>query len=671
MEDQNNTANKRPQPRTSPIVDSFSGDVGFSIEGISDHHMPFKYDNFDCVIDLVRIEMVNFQILRVKLIFTINGDHDNLRKLYEEEGWKYRRTDSVLKKYPEFTGRWKYPAPVFGLMLNKYLQVVNATCKVKYQNPPVILDQSADLVTLPDSFPPLADMPEKESYHYYDKKTTLFYTDLYLGEKYEFDIELEANAATFEFAPLFPFKNVQIKKIETAHGEYSFEPLGNIVKPTRSRRYSDWYEYELQRHETIGMPGRGAPRFRAASTYRGEVPLFDITKEVLKGMPKSQTEIEAAVNAVFVDINNPITLKNYETVRFGFMVMIPADKDVEIIVRTIKRPVPIRIYEQMQKMQNYQDVLIKYDIFNFSHKKMRIRVETEILNFTEKAVKVIFLHGINNKQDQKARMMLTQCPRLKRGLLEQLTKPEKAMMHCKVTDEDTKKVLYEETVNIDLLPNDEITWELKDIRSNAKYGMHEFVCSWITPRDSEGLIEKVRTQAALKRSTRSFGGEDFNDLSVIESHVRAVYEYLSEYGLVYVSQPFSAMPSAQGQRIVLPEVVLKNKAGNCIDLTVLFASILEGAGLYSLIFLTEDHAFIGWGNKNRPQEIIFLETTVIGQLNFDEAKEAGKKVFQDKFTMIGAPNNWMPPLGLMGMIRGCHLIDTAEIRYSGKVSARI
>jgi len=35
--------NKRPQPRTSPIVDSFTGDVGFSIEGISDHHMPLKY----------------------------------------------------------------------------------------------------------------------------------------------------------------------------------------------------------------------------------------------------------------------------------------------------------------------------------------------------------------------------------------------------------------------------------------------------------------------------------------------------------------------------------------------------------------------------------------------------------------------------------------------------
>jgi len=662
--------NKRPQPRTSPIVDSFTGDVGFSIEGISDHHMPLKYHGFNCVIDLMQIEMVNFQVLRIKLIFKINGDIDNLRKLYDEEGWKFRRTDSLLKKYPEFTGQWKYPAPIFGLMLNKYLQVVNATCKVKWQTPPVILDQSADLVTLPDSFPPLADMPEEEVYHYYDKKTTLFYTDLYLGEKYEFDIELEANAATFEFAPLFPFKNVQINKIETIHGEYSFEPLGSIVKPTKSKRYSDWYEDELKRHETIGMPGRGAPNFKAASTHRGDVPLFDVTNEVLKYNPRSQAEIEAAVEAMFVDLNNPITLNNYETVRFGFMVMIPPDKDVEVNVRTIQRPVPIRIYEQMQTMQGYQDVLIKYDIFNFSHEKLRLRVETEILDFTEKAVKVIFLHGINNKQNQKARAMLTQCPRLKRGLLEQLTRPEKAMMHCKVMNEDTKEVYYEETTNINLLPNDEILWELKDIRSNARYGMHEFVCSWITPRDSEGLIEKIRTEAALKRPSHSFGGEDFNDLSVIESHVRAVYEYLSEYGLVYVSQPFSATPSAQGQRIVLPEVVLKNKAGNCIDLTVLFASILEGVGLYSLIFLTEDHAFIGWGNKSRPNEILFLETTALGQLDFDGAKEAGKKVFKDKFTMIGAPDNWMPPLGIMGMIRGCHLIDTAEIRYSGKISAR-
>jgi len=81
MNKQNISTSERPQPRTSPIVDSFTGDVGFSIEGISDHHMPLRYHNFDCVIDLLRIEMVNFQILRIKLIFTINGNLDNISKL--------------------------------------------------------------------------------------------------------------------------------------------------------------------------------------------------------------------------------------------------------------------------------------------------------------------------------------------------------------------------------------------------------------------------------------------------------------------------------------------------------------------------------------------------------------------------------------------------------------
>jgi hypothetical protein len=72
-----NKTPKKPQPRTSPIVDSFTGDVGFSIEGISDHHMPSKYDHLHCVIDLMRIEMVNFQVLRIKLIFTIHGNLDS------------------------------------------------------------------------------------------------------------------------------------------------------------------------------------------------------------------------------------------------------------------------------------------------------------------------------------------------------------------------------------------------------------------------------------------------------------------------------------------------------------------------------------------------------------------------------------------------------------------
>lgn len=662
--------NEKPQPRTSPIVDMFTGGFDYVVDGISDHHIPFRYENFELDVDLFQMNMSNFNSMQLKVGFTIKGNIEDISKLYEEESWKYRRTESVLKKHPELSAEFRTPAPIFGLMLNKYLQVVSATCKVKGQSPSVVLDQSAELLLLPDSFPPLVDMSEEDTYHYYNKKTTLFYTDLHLNTRYEFEIELEANAATFEFAPFFPYPKVSINKIETEASEYELEPIGIIVQPTRSIKLPSWYEEEMVRHESFGEPRRGRPVFHPAFPYRGEEPLFDITKEVFSVPPKTREEAEEMFKRSFADIDSPITLNNYETIRFGFLVTIPPDKDAEVNVRVIQRPVPVRIYEQMQKLPGYQDVLIKYDIFNFTHGKLRLRVETEILDFTEKQMKVISLHGINNQRDQKARIVMTQCPRLKRGILDQTIKPEKATLHAKVTNEDTKDVLYEETHNIDLLANDEITWELKDVRSNTKYSLHEFVCSWITPRDSEGLIEKIRTEAGLRRPSHAFGDGDLTDFSNIESHVKAVYEHLSEYGLIYVNQPFSGMLNTTGQRIVLPEVVLKNKAGNCIDLTILFASILEGIGVFSLIFLTQDHAFIGWGNKRNPNEILFLETTAIGGATFDEAKTLGRKVFKDDFTMLGLPDHAMPPLDMMGIMRGCHMVDTGEVKFSGRISRR-
>jgi len=114
----------------------------------------------------------------------------------------------------------------------------------------------------------------------------------------------------------------------------------------------------------------------------------------------------------------------------------------------------------------------------------------------------------------------------------------------------------------------------------------------------------------------------------------------------------------------LPENVLKNNAGNCIDLTVLFASILEGVGLHSLIFLTKDHAFIGWGDKDRADQIVCLEATAIGRCTFEEAVALGQQVFEENFTFKGVPQ-MLPPF-LVAETRGCHIIDTAEVRSSGR-----
>jgi len=659
----------KPQPSSIPIFEGFMGDVGHRIEAVSDHHIPAGFANYRCVVHEMKLDMVSMLTMRLKMTFTIEGDPASIQNLYSEEQWKFHRTDNLLKKNPEVKDSFKTPAPLFALLLNKYLQIVSASVRTigTPKNPPVIFDQSCDLLLLPDSYPPLAGLPDGETYSYYAKKATIFYSDLILYTRYEFDVEFEANAGTFEFAPMFPYGKVVIENVETtSSGDYGFNVMGFKVRPRYADNFPTWYQESID-HKADWQP-RGRPQFAAASPFRGEVPLFNIESEILSYEPKTAEEAAKLMEDMLIEPDTRIELANYETVRFGALVTIPPDKDVEVNVRTIQRPLPPRIYEQMQNLPMYQDVLVRYDIFNLSHKKLRLRIETEILDYTDKARKIIMIPGMNNKQGKRCREMLTQCPRLKRGLLEELTAPAHATMHCVVTNEDTKEVLFDETRNVDLLANDEMLWGLKDIRSNTEFELHDFVCAWITPRDKEGLIEKVRTEAAKLRPSKVFG-DATGTLGDIESHVRAVYDYLAQNGMTYISQPFSAMSLPDSQRVVLPEVVLRNNAGNCIDLTVLFASILEGVGIHSYLFLTKDHAFIGWGNKSKLDELLFLETTVIGANLFDEARQLGRQAFLDNFTFKGGNPTIMPPF-LAARILGTYIVDTKEVRYSGKISTR-
>lgn len=660
----------KPQPSTNPIFSAFMGDAGHRIDAVSDHHIPSGFGAYRCVVHEMKLDMVNFLTMKMDVSFTIEGDPASLANLYSEEQWKFRRTELLLEKYPE-AAALTTPAPLFAILLNRGLQVIDGSLRVAGPggNPPLVIDQSCDLLLLPDSYAPLAGLPSGATYSYYGKKATIFYSDIRLNTRYDVSIDLEANAGTFELAPVFPYGNVVIEKVEpVSSGDFDYNPLAMKVQPERGSHFPEWYEENIDHKADLGAPRR-RPNFPAASPFRGEMPLFNMEGEILSRAPKSEKEAMKIMESLMLDLEKPIVLTNYETVRFPAMIVIPPGKDVEVNVRTIQRPLPVRIYEKMQNLPMYQDVLVRYDIINMSHEKLRVRIETEILDYTDRTRNIITVPPLNNKRDKKARVIISQCPLLKRGLLEQIVAPTRATIHCVVSNEDTKEVLFEETRPIDLLANDEMVWGLKDIRSNTDFELHDFVGAWITPRDRDGLIERVRTEAAKLRPNKAFGDATAT-LGDIESHARAVYDYLAANGMSYVSQSFSAVSMPDSQRVVLPEVVLRNNVGNCIDLTVLFASILEGVGIYSFVFLTKDHAFIGWGNKNNADEILFLETTAIGSATFDEAVALGRKAFDDNFTFQGMPPGAMMPPFLAAELKGCHIVDMQEVRYSGKVAAR-
>ena len=124
----------------------------------------------------------------------------------------------------------------------------------------------------------------------------------------------------------------------------------------------------------------------------------------------------------------------------------------------------------------------------------------------------------------------------------------------------------------------------------------------------------------------------------VAPQVKALYEALQQLGIRYVNSVLSFSPDdgLSSQRVRLPRKTLESKNANCLDGTVLFASLLEAITLRPAIVLIPGHAFVAWQiDPADDQSWTYLETTVIGSKPFEEAMSVGAaraKAFQEVVT---------------------------------------
>ncbi len=88
----------------------------------------------------------------------------------------------------------------------------------------------------------------------------------------------------------------------------------------------------------------------------------------------------------------------------------------------------------------------------------------------------------------------------------------------------------------------------------------------------------------------------------------ALYEAVRGRGITYINPPASFEHT--GQKVRTVDQVLSDRFGTCIDLTCLYASALEAAGLRPLMFLSQDHAFAGYFPEDQ-----LLDTSVLHDVN--------------------------------------------------------
>ena len=122
----------------------------------------------------------------------------------------------------------------------------------------------------------------------------------------------------------------------------------------------------------------------------------------------------------------------------------------------------------------------------------------------------------------------------------------------------------------------------------------EFLAAFVLPNEPaiQPVIGRAREFLAKWTSDPSFDGYQSGDSSRVLRMAAALYAGLQKTGVTYSNPPASFVES--GQRVRLPHELLEHGMGTCLDLTLLYAALLEQVGLHPLLILVEGHAFVGF-----------------------------------------------------------------------------
>lgn len=156
------------------------------------------------------------------------------------------------------------------------------------------------------------------------------------------------------------------------------------------------------------------------------------------------------------------------------------------------------------------------------------------------------------------------------------------------------------------------------------------------------MIDMILREALNTRIVNRFLGYQLNKESSVENQVYAIWNALQKRNFKYSSVSASSLSSnvVYSQRVRLFDDAIKSAQINCVDGSVLFASLLRAINIDPILVRMPGHMFVGYYlNKNHTKKN-FLETTMIGDVNLDE-------FFPDEqidSTMVGKSQNQVSKL---------------------------
>lgn len=155
-------------------------------------------------------------------------------------------------------------------------------------------------------------------------------------------------------------------------------------------------------------------------------------------------------------------------------------------------------------------------------------------------------------------------------------------------------------------------------------------------------IDKVLREALNTRIVNRFLGYQNMTPDGVDKQVYALWNVLQKRKFRYSSISNTSLSSnvVYSQRVRTFDDALESSQINCVDGSVLFASLLRAINIEPILIRTPGHMFVGYYTDSSHKNMNFLETTMIGDVDLDD-------FFPDEqldSTMVGKSQNQMSRL---------------------------
>lgn len=316
-------------------------------------------------------------------------------------------------------------------------------------------------------------------------------------------------------------------------------------------------------------------------------------------------------------INNFLTLDFSQQLNMGFKKLSTIDESSSIEFKSNPSMVldyediklnsyPITIEVDMENTFSYAeyhiDSLLKVDN-ELSYSDYSFIKEVRIINnsadsFSDLIVKFSFgddficldnidLEKILGKQELDLRIRFL---KVKKSFFASLSSPISEILNIEVLSKIDNKVLGKLNKYFYCLPYSQPSmFAVDDKRIYAKF---------VTPDSSRVKQVTINASNVLGRNIIGYqNGELYNE---IVKECEAIYKALHNEAIVYQNPPANSLyfdpedvSKGMAQRVRMPDEVLRDHKGTCLDLAILYCACLEEVGLHSILVFIEGHAFAG------------------------------------------------------------------------------